>query len=319
MSSEQPSVDHNKWRYVLMNQGLILHPSSKFKDVSWLPAGVRSVDSLTGLPILNNETRKVLIGEFSECIKNNGKWECINIDADQLKTANSKYGRGFGDEYINWEVAITTKAIEDAALSNTATIRVVRPTHAADEAIVWLFNLSDDDMQKMQKLQESIGITVPIPDLSFTFSLSTGLIKSDEVSIQKSLSDTKNWLTQDKERSAFDFFQTIEDKTDELAKLEKISKDLYRLPLSELMKQQNISLLIKVMTDNLGGTRISEHLLELILKLQSIQTIRLLGNKVDRATYITMLQALGVDEADLNNVESPEALVKLFRKLFGGE
>ncbi len=316
---EQQLVNHGAWKYALVRQGLPLHSNPKFKDVSWLPAGARSVDNLTGLPILNNETRKVLIGEFSECIKNNGKWACINIDADQLKTANTKYGRSFGDEYINWEVAITTKAIEDATLSNTATVRVVRPTHAADEVIVWFFNLSEDDMQKMQKLQKSIGITVPIPDLSFTFSLSTGLLKSDDLSIQKSLSETQEWLKTDPNRSAFDFFQMIEDQTDEQAKLEKISKDLYRLPLAELMKEQNISLLIEIMKKNLGGSRISGHLLELILKLQSIQTVRLLGNKVDNATYISMLQELGVEEADLNNVESPEALVQLFRNLFGGE
>lgn len=316
---EHALVNHDGWKYALMNQGLLLQPSAKFRDVSWLPVGARSVDSLTGLPILNNEVRKVIIGEFSECIKNNGKWACINIDADQLKTANTKYGRAFGDEYINWEVAITTKAIEDAALSNTSTVRVVRPTHAADEAIVWFFNLSDDDMQKMQKLQESIGITVPIPELSFTFSLSTGLIKSDDLSIQKSLSETQKWLKAVPNRSAFDFFQMIEDKTEEQAKLEKISKDLYRLPLADLMKEQNISLLIEIMKNNLGGSRISAHLLELILKLQSIQTVRLLGNKVDRTTYISMLQTLGVEEADLNNVESPVALVNLFKKLFGGE
>ena len=67
-------VNHGAWKYALVRLGTSLHSkiTNKFKDVSWLPAGARSVDNLTGLPILNNETRKVLIGEFSECIKITG-------------------------------------------------------------------------------------------------------------------------------------------------------------------------------------------------------------------------------------------------------
>ncbi|HEX7542865.1 MAG TPA: hypothetical protein VF385_02190, partial [Patescibacteria group bacterium] len=117
----------------------------------------------------------------------------------------------------------------------------------------------------------------------------------------------------------FELFQEIEDTTEELAKVEKIAKDLHRLPLNELIQQKNISALITVMRENLGGSRISEHLLELILKLQSIETIRLLSNHIDNKTYREMLTGLGIEPDALNNITSSEALVDLFRNLFGGE
>ena len=91
---------------------------------------------------------------------------------------------------------------------------------------------------------------------------------------------------------------------------------MHRLPLAELMQQKNISALITVMKI-IWGSRISEHLLELILKLQSIQTIRLLGNHIDNKIYREMLTGLGVKAEDLNNVESPNKLISLFRNLFG--
>lgn len=321
MIQEPIPLDRRVWRSVLQNRGLLLQSHQKFQDVNWLPIEARSIDRLTGLPVLNDEVRNILIGELSQCVRNNGKWACINVDADLLKTANDKpeLGRSFGDEYIRWETATVTDALIKIPFSDETTIRVIRPTRAADEIIVWFFNLSDEDMKKIPQVQKLIGISIPIPELSFNFSLSTGLLTSDDPTIKDSLVDSQQWLLSRPEAQAFKLFQRIEDKTGELAKIEKIAKDLYRLPLEELIKQENISSLITIMKNNLGGSRISGHLLELILKLQSVQTIRLLNGHLDKETYRKMLIDLGVDVNLLNNIKSPEQLVNIFRDLFGEE
>lgn len=309
------------WRSVLKSKGLLLEPRSKFQDLNWLSLESRQVDRLTSLPLLNNETRKVLVGELSQCIKNNKKWACLNTDADQLKTANDRLelGRNFGDEYIKWGAATVTDALEKTSFSDGTIIRMVRPSHAADEVIVWFFNLTDEDIKKIPNIQESIEIPIPISELSFTFSLSSGLLSSNDHLVKESLDTTREWLSSKSKAQAFDLFQQIEERTDEITKMEKISKDLSRLSLQDLLRQKNISALITVMKNNLGGSRISNHLLEIILQLQSISTIRLLHNKLDDQTYKKMLEGLGVKPDDLNNVESPEALVELFRDLFGEE
>ncbi|MEK7109787.1 MAG: diguanylate cyclase [Patescibacteria group bacterium] len=309
----------NQWRDVLskINKSPLSSNLSRFQKPDWLPPKLKQVDRLTGLPILNSETRNILVGELSQCIKNNAKWACLYMDADQLKTANDRHGRSFGDAYINWETTTTIDTLEKASLTDKTTVRMVRPSHAADEVIIWFFNLTDEDMQKIHKIQESVGTPVSIPELSFTFSLSAGLLTSDDYAIKDSLNNTQKYLLSDPKTQPFELFQVIEEKTEELAKVEKIAKDLHRLPLAELMQQKNISALITVMKNNLGGSRISEHLLELILKLQSIQTIRLLGNHIDNKIYREMLTGLGVKAEDLNNVESPNKLISLFRNLFG--
>lgn len=318
---EPIQLDHRIGRPTLQNRGLLLEPHPKFQDVNWLPVEARSLDRLTGLPILNDETRTILVEEFSQCVKNSGKWACLNIDADQLKTANDRpeLGRSFGDEYIKWEAATVTDALIKNPLANGTTVRVVRPTHAADEIIVWFFNLTDENMQKVRDIYELVGVPVSIPELNFTLSLSAGLLTSDDQVIKGSLSDTKQLLLSDPKAQPYELFQAVEDKTEELSKIEKIAKDLQRLPLEELIQQKNISALITVMKNNLGGSRISGHLLELILKLQSVQTIRLLENHIDAETYRKMLTDLGVEANALNNVGSPQTLVELFRNLFGEE
>jgi GGDEF domain-containing protein len=313
----------NQWRDVLsrINKSPLLSNLSRFQKSDWLPPKLKQADRLTGLPLLNNETRNVLVGELSQCVRNNQKWACINIDADQLKTANDRHdlGRSFGDEYIKWEAVTVIDALEKTSFKDNTAVRLVRPTHAADEVIIWFFNLTDEDIKKISNMQEIIGKSLTLPELSFTFSLSSGLLTSEDLQIKKSLDTTRGWLLSDPKAQAYDLFQQIEEKTDELTKVEKISKDLLRLPLEDLLQQKNISALITVMKNNLGGSRISEHLLELVLQLQSIHTIRLLHKHVDSDTYTHMLVELGVKPEDLNNVKSPEVLVNLFRNLFGEE
>lgn len=291
----------------------------KFQDLNWLPPEVRTTDRLTGLPILNNETRNILVNDFSNAIKNNSRWACLYADADQLKTANAKYGRGFGDVYIKWESSLVTHTIDNLHFSEGAIIRVVRPTHAADEIIIWFFDLQEEDLKETHKLQELISQQKRIDKLDFTFSLSSGLLMSDDKAIETNIQNTKKWLLENPEKHAFDLFQQVEDKLEEQAKVEKIARDLSRLPLPKLLEQNNINALIGIMRKNLGGTRISEDLLELILKLQSIQTIRLLKNQINYSTYVAMLRELGVGEDHLDNITTPDVLVELFRDLFGQE
>ncbi|MDO9028422.1 MAG: hypothetical protein Q7U68_06140 [Candidatus Roizmanbacteria bacterium] len=142
---------------------------------------------------------------------------------------------------------------------------------------------------------------------------------SDDQAIKTDIQNTRKWLLENPEKHAFDLFQQVEDKLEEQAKVEKIARDLSRLPLSELLEQKNINALIEIMRKNLGGTRIDEHLLELILKLQSIQTVRLLKDKIDYSTYVAMLRELGVGEDRLDNITSPDVIVTLFCDLFGRE
>lgn len=317
------TIIQNQWRDVLsrINKSPLSPNLSRFQKSDWLPPKIKQTDRLTGLPLLNNETRSALVGELSQCVRNNQKWACLNIDADQLKTANDRpgLGRSFGDEYIKWGATTTIDALEKTSFTDDTTVRLVRPTHAADEVIVWFFNLADEDMEKISNMQEILEKPLPLPELSFTFSLSSGLLTSEDPQIKELLDNTRGWLLSDPKGQAYDLFQQIEEKTDELTKIEKISKDLLKLPLEDLLQQQNINALITVMKNNLGGSRISERLLELVLQLQSIHTIRLLHKHVDSDTYRHMLAELGIKPEDLNNVKSPEALVNLFRDLFGEE
>ncbi|MDO9028421.1 MAG: hypothetical protein Q7U68_06135 [Candidatus Roizmanbacteria bacterium] len=162
----------SNWEQAVKGHKLNLITVPKFQDLNWLPPEVRTTDRLTGLPILNNETRNILVNDFSNAIKNNSRWVCLYADADQLKTANTKHGRGFGDVYIKWESALITQTINDLHFSEEMIIRVIRPTYAADEIIIWLFNLQEKDFEKTHKLQELISQQQRIDELDFTFSLS---------------------------------------------------------------------------------------------------------------------------------------------------
>jgi len=93
---------------------------------------------------------------------------------------------------------------------------------------------------------------------------------------------------------------------------------LNRLSPEELIKADNLQEIIEVLTQDLGDSRISAELLEVICKLVSIETAEVLSRSEElKQGFVNFLAEIGVDKDQLNKAKSSSELLALFQELFG--
>lgn len=321
--SEVHSTNHN-WEASIVGQGVNLDIPQQFTDSSRFPPGSTLPDRLTGIPIETNVVRQIIAKNLGDCVRNNQLWACLYSDGDQLKVANTKVDRDFGDVFIKWTTAQITQGIKDDLPPNLHNkVVIVRPATGSDEVLVWFFDITPEESRLIKVLQQKLDSTSQgIHHPPFTFSQTVTLISPEDEDIKKQVNETRDFLEGDAARTPLDLYKLVEDEGDRRVKEAKIDKELFRLsnlPPEELIQPPNLTSFIALICSNVGGGRVSESVLETILKLQSIQTIRLLQNKVPRTIYEKMLRDLGISEKDLAQAKTAGALVGLFQQMFGQE
>lgn len=276
------------------------------------------VDPKTGLVIETDSVRAYIATEFTKAVTNGKKWIAIYADADNLKHANAQYGRQFGDKVIQYGAATVSQIIDRANLSRSVEILATRQDSAGDETSVWCFGVEDDEIerikQEIKKRSEGDEVTNP----PFKFCVTIAAITNDDPRVQEVLQKTKEWARSNSRRPAYQEYQKIVSTLDSDVREIKIAKDLERLPTNGLVEQQGLQETMRLMTTELGDSRISAALLDVLLRLQSVQTVRLLGqNSLFREKYLNWLQTVGVDEEELRHLKTPEDIRNAFRNLFG--
>lgn len=304
------------WRQKLEAQGV----SFNFPEGQPLVGVLVRRDGKTGLPIEDDPIRKNIASGLSDAIRNGQKWAFAYVDVDNLKKANDNVERPFGDMVIVYGAAKTAQAVESSNLSKDTSVSITRPTDAADETNVWVFNLSDEEQQRMQENIKAAEEPLELQDPPFSLSLSSAVITSDDPRIQNELNKAKLWLLQDDDRIAFDFYEEVKNIANKDTILLKTAKDLKRIPHEQMLTAQGVQEIISVLTQEFGNSRISEEALELILKLMSAQAARVVVMSVKNQTaYQHLLEELGVSKEQIENNGSPEKLVDLFKSFFGSE
>ena len=320
---ETPAERKNPWQNKLEKQGL---------NFTIIPEGFLNkpdinfqLDEKTGFIMENKDMRMYLIEKISDSIRTGRKWAVVYADADNLKTANTKYGRPFGDMVIAYGAAAVTQLINKTKINSNTKITTTKEGHAADEYSVWLFDISDEDIEKLRNAINANlhhGTHAESPEFNFYFSISTAILTYDDPRIQGQLEETKSFLASGENRLAYDFFQnSIKDIIEDDVATIKIEKDLNRLgsmPQDELLTNTNMDMFIKGIVSIFGDSRLSEPLLTVLLKLVSAKTVTLkLADPARQEVFVNLLKEVGISEQQINEAKTPGDLLNIFKSLFG--
>lgn len=297
----------------LRSRGLETAVPDRFLNPDNFPEGTH-LDPRTGVPVENDDMRTFLASKLTQSIKEGKGWACIYADADNLKGANN-FGRLFGNALIVHGMAAVCTAIDEVGLED-ASIFATRQDQAADEAVIWLFDVSDEQIERVTERVVQLNRTrKKLDDPPFTFSTSAAMISSKDPEIQDEQTRTRDWLRdpQNSNAKAFDMYNHIKDRGDDETKIIKISKDLARLPLEEASKAKNVEEVIELFVKDLGGTRVSGKLLATCFAIVRNQTVLdLLKNPPSQEDLRRRFNLSNVQGA----VTPEELRVLYFRQLF---
>ena len=151
-----------------------------------------------------------------------------------------------------------------------------------------------------------------------SFSTTSSVVDSQHPDIVTTVDKTTAWLKGNESRIPLDLYQEVEEKACSINHQLKINKDLNRISHKELIEKGNLQEIIKALTQDLGDSRISGELLEVICKLVSVETLKILSQSEKlKQGFVNFLANIGVDEDQLNNAKSSSELLALFQELFG--
>lgn len=318
-STQEPISQLNPWKETLEQQGINFEIPPRFLE---LPPDIHieNRDRNTGLAVETDTLRRDIAVALSRCIRDGKNWAVVYSDVDNLKQANEKIDRDFGDMVIRYGAASTTRAVEEVDVSPNAQVIATRRGQAADETIIWLFDISTEELERLEKKFKEPETSTEVRDPNFTFSTSTVLITSNDPKIQEQIEQTKSWLKETDDRIAFEFYQTLTTIAETDVKLLKTAKDLARLPIEQLLTVEGVNGFIEVITQNLGNSRIGDELLETILKLTGTASIKaIIGSIKNREAYQLLLQELGISEEEVRQNGDPRKMLSLFERLFGSQ
>jgi hypothetical protein len=212
---------------------------------------------------------------------------------------------------------VILETIDRIGLNKNTEIYALRQTQAADETVVWIFGLTTEELEKLKKELEDIQ-PVKLTEPKYEFSVTSAILDNDNEAIKENLEKTRKWLKGEERRIPLDFYQEIKDKSDAIVKQIKISKGLLKLPINELINDQGLNQLIKLMVNDFGDTRINGAVLEIICKLVSLQTLQALRTSDKcKDAFNEFLFDIGVSEQKILSVKTPEDIHNLFKDLFG--
>lgn len=318
--TKPPEVGGVSLQTKLEEQGVNFAIPPRFKDITNLPTGLNK-DTKTGLIIDDEkELRTFLASKLTAAIREGKDWAIIYSDADNLKKANTEYGRELGDMVIKYGAARITQAVEKTNLSSDAEVIAARQTHAGDEVVTWCFNVTEEEIKRLKEVIRESEEGVRVADPNFTFSTTATVISSTDVQGEASMEETRLWLTEDSDRIAYEFYQGIVNRADNDVKLLKTAKDLARLPEGEIATADGIKKFMEIIIGNLGNSRMGDELLEVIMKLTSVVAVKSLGkNTKFNKMFRKILAKFGVDEKALTEARTPDALMRLYSSIFGKE
>lgn len=316
----------NPFLSTLVKQGFDFNIREQFKNLP-LKEGKGGLqiqkDQLTGLVLENGIARQLVARELGKSVrKGTSGFFCLYTDVDNLKHANTSHGRQFGDLLILNTAASVTQTLAELNLPKSVNIYVLRSTHAADEIIVWGFNLSAEQLEELEKKAGEIEAVKKSTEPLFNFSSTHALIRSNDLNWDDELEEnyykTKTWLKEDETRVPFELLQMIEEKADTITKQIKINKDINNLDIKTLIDTGGLNKLVKILENDFGNKRISDSVLELICKIVSIQTVRALANSPKtRENFNEFLTEIGVGEERLSQAKTAEDILSIFKDLFG--
>jgi hypothetical protein len=320
-NQETPTSVKNPWKETLEKQGIDFTIPSHILTGTDIFEKTKIVDEKTGLRIENDQLRTHTVTLLSDCIRNGKNWAVVYSDGDNLKEANN-ISREFGDMAIVYSAAKTIQAIEKSNLGPNVKIITSRQEDAGDEVVVWLFDVSNQDLQNLYREIDLIQAPTKINNPSFRLSTSTAVISNDDRRIQAEINNSKPWLLADNSRLAYNLYQhEIMDRAEKDVKLKKIDKDIDRLkdlPENKLLTANNMDTFIKAISETFGNSRISDKVLEILLKLVSAHSAIVMSKNPDcESAYKFLLKGVGIDDKQIESAKSTEDLLKIFQGLFG--
>jgi GGDEF domain-containing protein len=116
-SSEFLSPPQNNFEQIVKSVGITLNTPPRYLYDNFSFKEETTKDELTGLPIESDVVRKKIAGRLGQATRDNQGWVCIYADADNLKTANTKFGRDFGDLVIKYGAAVILETIDRIGLN----------------------------------------------------------------------------------------------------------------------------------------------------------------------------------------------------------
>lgn len=289
-----------------------------------------NINRATGIPEKNDAIRTHLATRLGNTMRRddgpNG-WVCLYGDLDQLKIVNERFGRPAGDAYIKWGVVTPLETVDEQVnLSDEVFVIPVRQGYAADELSIWFYRLTPEEIAQVRALVDRGSF--PTEDIlmeegtdkAYPFSASYGVVTSEDPELKTKIEATKKYLDQNA-NIPWDLFTEIEERASNFALEEKIAKELTKIPIEQLFESNHLDQFIGLLTTDFGGGRVSEEVLEILLKLQSIKTL----SAVAPEQYQLLLEKVGIDatviEERIRNAKSArektDIFVGMFQDLFG--
>lgn len=277
---EQPEINDTKeliadepknpFEQRLIEQGIKLEIPPRFTTTDKLPVGTH-IDPLTGLPIEEDAMRSLIAQTFTDCVRTGRKWLMVYADVDNLKLANTRHGREFGDMVIKQGAATILQALESTQLSDNVTSYAVRQTGAADETILWVFDPSEEDIQKIKDSMDNASKKVVSSDPKFSFSTTCTVIASNDETSQTFINSAREFSENNPEKIAYEDYQALKERADVEVKIQKVAKDIERLTADTLIKANNFEAIREIILEELGDSRISKVLLDRIIDLSQFE------------------------------------------------
>ena len=278
-------------------------------------------DELTGVFNETDNMRTFIASRLGRTIKEGEKWVCIYADVDNLKAANTKIGRPFGDAIIKWGAKQVSNTLDQVDFNDATEIYFIRSKDGADESMVWIMGLEDNQIEALSrglnKAQEPIILKDPV----FTLSTSAVLISSEEPSLKEEIKKTKDWLEKKDEETRsvpFNFYQQIKNKVEVVVKGSKIIKDLVRLSGTHIMEkfaEIDINALVELFVNDFGDSRISSDLLKILFEIVSIKSVITPQMAKGAAAFVQVIAPQEL--AGPGEKMPPERIHQIFQDIFG--
>ncbi len=239
------------------------------------------IDPLTGLPIEEDGMRIRVASELSNVLRLGTSWALIYADADNLKSANTKYDREFGDTVILESSSRITSAISQLNLPDSVQIFVTRQTGAADETVTWIFGATSEQMAQIRQAMAQAQEVKQMQDPDFSLSTSIAMLTSEDPALEGNVTAAKEYLAKDPRNVAFDIFNELKQLADDEVKLIKIRRDIERIPVERLIGASGREEVNKILNEQLGDTRIGKLAFQAVLEIEHFETILELYEEFD--------------------------------------
>lgn len=283
-------------------------------------------DKRTGLPLETDDMRTAATSRLGEAIMQNEGFACLYTDSDNLKSANY-ISHDLGNSIIRSDAARICALLQKMNLPDGSTY-VMRQAEAADETIVWVFGLTDDQLNELrdkidafsrQRIRFNVdGGEGDHDDEKSELILSTtaASVDSRHEHFRERIATTKQWM---EEQSAAgndviprNQYKEIMQYVDDQTKLLKIAKDIARVPVEKLGAAVGRQRVKELLSDTIAQTRVSRPLAWTILSIMEDRTIMDSLVHRDRREFLCNKLGIAIDDADHRGMSDVDLRVMYF-------